>query len=425
MSDQYKCYFEAVRYLESLQADQYHVAPVKNPQIFLNRAQFLWELCGKPGNHLNIIHIGGTAGKGSVASLAQQMISASGKKCGLFTSPYVSTSIEKLVIDGWCIDPLQFADLVDEIKPIISKASEQSPYGAPSYFEVFSVLALRYFERMACDWAILEVGLGGRYDATNIIPHPKVVAITGVDYDHTAILGKTLHQIARDKAGIIKPGCQFFSAEKRPALQKIFAEVCREQHVTCNSIESSSDYHQTNNRLAKRVAQACGVSGELLERQNWVVHLPGRFEIMVQHPMVILDGAHNRAKMRALVTDIRTQSYKQLHLIVGIAADKDSESILKVIAPIADHLYLTGFNNPLRESADPKILMQKSRKYLKASASCTVILNPRQALNHVLRHASSDDLIIITGSFFLVGQLRSHWYPEELILEQRTPFPVR
>ncbi|TSC96008.1 MAG: dihydrofolate synthase / folylpolyglutamate synthase [Candidatus Berkelbacteria bacterium Licking1014_2] len=222
------------------------------PEIYLKRMSFLLRLLGRPDKDFQIIHIAGTAGKGSVANVIQSILSASGQKTGLYTSPYATTSMEKIKVDGLYISHADFAKIVNDLKPHINLIYRRFSCGAPSYFEIFLAIALIYFQRQKCRWVVLETGLGGRYDPTNFVEKPIAAAITNIDYDHTDILGKTLRQIAIDKAGIIKKNGRFFTAEQRPKLLKIFKKICEERGADFYHLknDSAEDYHRLNRRLA-------------------------------------------------------------------------------------------------------------------------------------------------------------------------------
>lgn len=239
-TNDFQTYREAVAFIESFSYRSIRRNAVKkagdkirDPNFFLKRTQHFLDLLKNPERGMKVIHVTGTAGKGTVSTMIQQVLNAARQSnpkigsVGLFTSPYVTTTIEKIKVDDQYIAPDEFVEIVEYIKPFIPKA-EKSTYGIPSAFELFVILSLLYFKRKNCKWAVLEVGLGGRYDATNIIPNPVVTAITNIDYDHTDILGHTLREIAYDKAGIIKKGSLFFTSEQRPSLQNFFKKTCEE-----------------------------------------------------------------------------------------------------------------------------------------------------------------------------------------------------
>ena len=159
-----------------------------DPSIYIKRMRWFLDLLGNPEKDFKYIHITGTAGKGSVSTMLQDRMVRSGKRTGLFTSPFVTTSIEKIQVDELYIDPVEFADIVDGMKPMIDRAFAECPYGGPSYFERFLAIALVYFRKQKCEWVVLEVGCGGRHDATNVIPAPVVSAITNIDYDRLIMI---------------------------------------------------------------------------------------------------------------------------------------------------------------------------------------------------------------------------------------------
>jgi len=226
-------YYKAVAYLESLPQ---FFGKVKNPSFNMRRIRCFLDLLGKPDKNMQVIHITGTAGKGSVAHMVHDSIVNSGKRSGLFTSPYSTTQIEEIQVDNLYIDPTRFASIIESIKEPIEEM-KKSVFGTPSIFEVIFAAALLYFKEKDVEWVVLEVGLGGKFDATNIFPKPKITAITNIGLDHTEILGRTLDDVARDKAGIIKKGSAFFTTETSLALQKYFQSVCKEVKAFCNILE--------------------------------------------------------------------------------------------------------------------------------------------------------------------------------------------
>ena len=206
---------------------------------------------------------------------------------------------------------------------------------------------------------MLEVGLGGRYDATNAIEKPLVTAITNIDYDHTEILGKTLKKIGTDKAGIIKSRSVFFTTERRPALLKIFNEICREKRVLFYRVSSlsSGDYQEENKALAGAISRYVGVSDAHITEGIRNARLMCRFEIIQNEkgkPLVILDGAHNRSKIKTTIDNLKKLKFKKLYLIVGISDNKDHISILKQLIPQADHVFFYTFSNKRQKMCSSK-----------------------------------------------------------------------
>src|SRR3989338_375395 len=251
--DKFARYHRSVEFLEGLANLRYkYYAEDKSgdKSIYLKRTRYFLNLLGNPDYGIKFIHVTGTSGKGSVCSYLHEVLLASGKKAGLFTSPFVVTTIEKIKVGNLYISPDEFADLVEEVKPALDRAYAESPHGGPAYFEVILAIGLLYFKRKKCEWAVLEVGMGGKYDATNVIKNPVATIITNIGYDHTETLGKTLTKIAGEKGGIIKPGAKFWTTERRPHLLKIFNNVCRTKGIKFNVIKrKDKDYLNLNKEL--------------------------------------------------------------------------------------------------------------------------------------------------------------------------------
>ena len=389
MSDFTK-YHAAVRYLEGLSnipvKEDYMKGKAKDPTVYIKRMQWFLDALGNPERGFKYVHITGTAGKGTVSTMIHYALMANGYKTGLFTSPFVTTSIEKIQVNDLYIAPDVFADIVEGLKPVIDRALAESPYGAPSYFEKFLAIAFVYFKLQKCEWVVLEVGCGGRYDATNVIPAPEISAITNVDYDHMHILGKTLTKIAWDKSGIIKRGSKFFTTETRLRLRKIMEDICKEQGAEFTHAPGGN----------KELVEAMGFKAE-------GVQLPARFEIVQKNTLVIIDGAHNRAKIRHTVEQLKKLNYSKLHLVFALAANKEREIIDQIPA---DFFYPTRFQNPERQA-------------MRLEGMHT---DPHQALDAALKAAKPEDAILVTGSFYLAGELRKRWYSEEHILVHRLAF---
>ncbi len=390
--------------------------------VYLKRMRYFLNLIGNPDRGIQYIHITGTAGKGTVTNMVHEILNVSGKKVGSFTSPFVSASIEKIKVNDTYIAPRALADIVAYLKPFIDKAYLEGPYGRPSYFEIFLAIAFMYFKQQKCEWAVLEVGLGGRYDATNVIEKALVTAITTIDYDHTQILGKTLKEIAYDKAGIIKTGSVFFTAEQRPPLIKIFSEICTEKNVILNQIPPQTNYQEYNKALASAIAERVGIAAPCIKKGIARARLPCRFELVQRKPYVVLDGAHNRSKIRSTIVNLKSVKFNKLNLIIGMAENKDETSILKEIIHLADSVYVTRFQVKDRKCAHPNVLRDRSRKYLKRTAHIETFLDPCHALREALSKAKEDDLVLVVGSFFLAGEMRKKWFPEKLILSKRKSF---
>jgi dihydrofolate synthase/folylpolyglutamate synthase len=423
--DKFARYHDAVNYLEGLlnvPATADYMAGKVHAEIYIKRLRYFLELVGNPERGMKFVHVAGTAGKGTVVTMIKEMLATAGYKVGCDTSPFVTTSIEKIQVGNKYIAPYEFADIVDYLKPFLDKAHVESPYGMPSYFETFMVITFIYFKQKKCDWAVIETGLGGRYDASNVIQKPAVTVITNIDYDHTNILGKTLTKIARDKAGIIKSGSTFFTTEQRPRILKLFQNICDDKKVKLTHITAQKDVTELNANLVRAIGQQLCLIEKHIEQGIKNTKLPARFEVMQQNPLIILDGAHNRAKIRHTLTNLKKLRYKKLHLVIGMSEDKDHEQILSEFIPCADHVYVTRFKIKVRRCAAPKYLLEIGKKYLKVGARAEVFLDAGQALAEAGKKAKKEDAILVTGSFFLAGELREFWYSEEHVLDKRSSF---
>lgn len=418
MKNEFEDYYESVKYLESLSslADKKRGSKDFDPSIFVKRTRYFLDLVGSPDKKLKIIHIAGTSGKGSVSDLVQQHLTNEGARAGLYTSPFASTSIEKIRVGKLFIDPQKFADIVTRLKPLIDRAYVESPLGVPSYFEAFLIISLIYFVESDCEWAVIETGLGGRYDATNVFEKPVITAITNIDLDHTEILGKTLTKITRDKVGIAKEGSVFITAEQRPHLTRIIRNLCKKVGThSCIVIKTSGNTIDKNRQLASRIVTEAGFREFDMRLE---VKLPCRFEMIQEKPRVILDGAHNDAKIFSTIENIGQLQYKSLITVFAVASDKDVARAMRHISSTTDYLYLTRFYNTHRKSASPHDLYRTARGINK-NISSQIVLDPFQATKEAIKTAGPDDIILVTGSFFLAGDVRKLWYPEEYILKNR------
>ena len=350
------------------------------------------------------------------------MLVADGKNAGLFTSPYVTTFTEKIKVGNKYMSAKEYVAIVDYLRPFITKATA-GKYGHPSAFELCLAIALLYYQQQKCDWVVLEVGLGGRYDATNVITAPKVTAITNIDYDHTEILGKTLKKIANDKGGIIKKGSAFFTSEQRPALISIFKKICKEQGASFEKIPKQKDYKEYNLLLATHIAKSVGISAAAIEQGIKNVRLPCRFEIVATNPTIILDGAHNRAKIRTTISNLKKLSYKKLFVITGLSdTNNDRLAIIKPLLYVADVFIATTTNTSDRPSMHPNAFKAHVSKHVGKKTKFMSFENPYEALKTAQKLAKEGDCILVTGSFFLAGELRKIWYPEEWVVEHQTSF---
>lgn len=415
-------YYSAIKYLEDLansgkSYQKTNLTGHPNPQIFLVRMQKFLDRIGNPEKGFKVIHITGTSGKGSVSSAVHATLVKKGKKSGLFTSPFVVSTTEKIQVGDKYIDHKSFAKFVEYLKPHIISASEDK-HGAPSYFEIILAIAFLYFKQEKCEYVVLEVGLGGRFDATNIIKNPLVTAITNIGLDHMAVLGKTKAKIAFDKAGIIKNGSKFFTTEESQKLLNIFKKECSKAGADFRVLSVKGlSYLERNTLLSGEICKSLGIVESPDELSS--VSLPARFEIVEKSPVVIIDGAHNPAKIKSTIFNLKKLKYEKLSLLIAISSDKDVDWIMKFLSPLADRIYVTTFSASGRKFTDPSLLFKLARKYAKKSCRIFSLPDSVAAFKTARKNLTSGDSLLVTGSFYLAGNIRALYCPEDKILKQR------
>lgn len=411
-------YFNAVKFLEGLIPVPGRQHQREHPDIFIKRTKALLDALDYQFGKTKFVHITGTAGKGSTANVIYQLLLNNGQRVGLLTSPFVTTTIERIGANGRYIAPLEFAKLTTRLKPAIIEVSQNAEFGCPSYFECLLAIALIYFQRENCQYQIIEVGIGGRYDSTNIIPEPVVAVLTNIGLDHTEVLGKTLTEIASDKAGIIKNGCQFFTAETRPKLLAMFKTICQKQRASYHKVSAGRHSAQeANYLLGGAVVRSLGF--ETLVPFGDILPLPARFEVVSQNPRVVIDVAHNPAKMRCTALNLLAQKYRHCHLVISLSANKKAPGILKEIVPFADSVYITSFRNTYRTATDPRLVAEIARKFTTPEATVVINSDPVAAFKEAQNQAQQEDLVLVTGSFYLADTIRSLFVSEEEILRNR------
>lgn len=410
----------------------------------LDRMEELLRRLGNPQDDLKVIHVAGTNGKGSVSKYLEEGLSACGYKMGLYTSPYIETFNERIRYDG--------ADISDEDleyygQKVVSAAEAMVADGldSPTEFEVVTAIAFLYFADRQADITILEVGLGGIGDSTNVVKSPLASVITSISYDHMAQLGSSLAEIAVNKAGIIKTGCPVIANVPQRDAAKIIArkayamgsrlydisgiraavsdETPFSQKVSMELYEKSySDVeismvgrHQAENlKTALATLEILRKSGAVkLDREALYEGLkrarqPGRFEVISEDPLVIIDGAHNEAGAQAL-QETMAQHFagKKILLVAGILADKEIDSIVKFLTKITDHIIVTEPDNP-RKLAAEKLAGHVADFGVAAEAVSDV----EAAVHRAKELADGYDVILFAGSLYLIGDIRRLWRNE-------------
>ena len=408
----------------------------------LERMRRLLKALGDPQKELRFVHIAGTKGKGSTVAMLSNMLQACGYTIGSFTSPHLIDLRERIQINGQMIS---HADMVEVFKTIKNK-TRLFAEDRPTFFEVLTAAALRHFADQAVDLAVLEVGMGGRLDSTNVIK-PEVCGITQISYDHMNILGSKLSQIAEEKAGIMKKGVPVLSVEQDPSVIKVFQRVAEETGAPLQIVGKDVEFSyrfEANRELGPHTrvclttaagtyehipvplrgehqALNCGLALAILDKLRErgfktpeeqlvkglaTTYLPGRMELAWNEPRIMLDGAHNAASIQSLIKSMGAHvPYDSLVVIFGCGEDKDITGMLKQISLGADKVIFTRAKaNP--RAMDPTDLLHKFTEVSGKMAQIAPTLE--DALNLSVRAVSREDLICVTGSFYLVGEAKKY-----------------
>ncbi len=428
MPSSLEAYHQAVHFIESLSntSNKNYFTERHGRNVFTKRMAAFMAALGNPQKKLRFIHVGGTSGKGSVSVMVQSILTAAGHKTGLYTSPFLTTTLEKMAIDGKFITPAKFVSIVEDLKLAMDYVYNATPYGHPSYFEICTAIALVHFAREKCDYVVLEVGMGGTYDATNVIDSPIAAVINTIDYDHVATLGNTIAQIASAKAGIIKKGTTVYTpSTNRQTAKKIFKETCSRVGANYKEIDAPKTpytlampgvHQQHNAALAAAVARQLEIPEGAIRSGLSTAKLACRFEIMQRSPLVILDGAHNISKIKTTAAQLHHLTYKKLYLIIALTKERNPGAIFKNIDAKPHRIYVTRFSHPHRKCLPPK----KLAVHLQKQYDVRVMLDARMALADALAEAGPQDAIVVTGSLYLCGELRSHWKDEAAIIKTLT-----
>ena len=399
----------------------------------------LLELLGNPHKKGKFIHIAGTNGKGSTTAMLVELLRERGYKVGMYTSPFLEEFEERIQINGVNIPKSILAELITRIKVAVDKVIEEG-YNHPTEFEIITCLMLLYFAEENVDYGVIEVGLGGRLDSTNVIT-PILSIITSISFDHMNLLGNTLAEIAKEKAGIIKDGVPVVIYPQEEEALKSIKEKCLETKskltVTDLSMGKFVDVvdedniyqlvdinldgenfevklpllgeHQINNLLVALEAykEICLREGidfskedikEALRKVKWI----GRLEVMNKKPLVVIDGAHNIQGISKLKTNVEKYfKYKRLFLLLGILADKEVEKMVEVIVPDAYKVYsLTPLSTRAENAEELKKVIDKYNN------NCVAYESYDEALKCALDEADENDLILISGSLYMIGDMR-------------------
>ncbi|WP_278681318.1 bifunctional folylpolyglutamate synthase/dihydrofolate synthase [Paraclostridium bifermentans] len=408
-------------------------------RLGLDNIKKLLELLGNPQNNLKIIHVAGTNGKGSTCSFISSILKEIGYKVGLYTSPFLETFTERIRVNGENIREEEVGKIVSLIKEKIEIMVSEG-YSYPTEFEIVTAMAFYYYNQEKVDFVALEVGLGGRYDATNVIDKPVVSAITSISLDHTGILGDTLAKIAFEKGGIIKEDCPTIVYPQQEEASEVIKNICAEKkskYIECNfkniEIKSSNinsqiyncningkelrdleikligDHQIKNSIVALNVIEylndikITNISEENIRKGLLETKWPGRIEKISENPMFIIDGAHNEEGAKSLANSIdKYFENKNKILVIGMLEDKDIDSVLDLLIPKFNKVITTTPDNP--RAIDANKLKEKIERY---NIEVTCKPNIKEAVDYALEISNKDDVIISAGSLYMIGNVRT------------------
>lgn len=388
---------------------------------------------GNPQNNFKTIHVAGTNGKGSVSHMLAAVLQTAGYRTGLYTSPHLKDFRERIRIDGVMIDEDFVVSFTEKVKPVIEEVS-------PSFFEITVAMAFEYFSERQVDIAVIETGLGGRLDSTNVIM-PILSVITNIGWDHMHILGDTLEQIALEKAGIIKQGIPVVIGEALPETEKIFAAVAAERKaplVVAGRERYADAYSYTDHQLSVEIVHSVDnnkqnylldlpgiyqvknlvtslTAIDQLQKRGWLIPeqaigyglkhtkkitgLHGRWEVIHHQPVVVLDVGHNEDGIRQIAAQLELTDYRNLHIVIGMVADKEISKVMQILPKEAVY-YFTRAQTP-RAMPEERLAAIAAEYGLIGRHFPGVNI----ALQNALSHAHKDDLVLVCGSVFVVGEV--------------------
>ena len=395
----------------------------------LGRTQELLEKMGNPEKKLKFVHIAGTNGKGSTAAMTASILSKAGYRTGLYTSPYIYRFHERIQVDGVEISDEDLTEITEYVKPLADSMAQ-----SPTEFELVCCIAFEYFYRKKCDIVVLEVGMGGAWDATNVIEVPEVAVITNIGLDHTEYLGDTVEKIAETKSGIFKPHGHAVVYRSTPSVEAVYERVCAERDVSlrkadfdglvlkahtlegqvfdCGSRKNLvlpllGDHQLHNASVVLSIADTLIGEGWKISEQNIYdgirdVRWPGRFDIVCRKPLFIIDGGHNPQCIEALVKNIRDYlAGKKVIALTGVLADKDYADMYKPVMPLVDRFVCITPPNPRKLEAQ-----QLARYLQQAGAQAQASESILDGVKKAMELAGEDGVVLCFGSLYSIGGIR-------------------
>lgn len=398
----------------------------------LSRVSELLKKLGEPQNGMKFVHIAGTNGKGSCAAMCASVLKTAGYKTGLFTSPYIFRFNERMQINGKQIEDDVLAEIVDKLKPAAESMEDH-----PTEFELMTAAALLWYKQENCDIVVLEVGLGGRFDATNIIDAPEAAVIMNIGLDHVTVLGDSLEQIAFEKAGIIKPGCDVVLYEQQDSVTDVIRRRCEEEKAKLHIADFSAIKPEFDSLMGqsfkyKEEIYALPLLGshqlknaavvletvEVLRKRGWkleqsdvehgiyAVSWPGRFELINDEPEFIVDGGHNPQCAQSVQENL-LHYFPGVHrvLLIGVLRDKDFASLAEILNVAADEYVCISPNNPRALPAEE--LGTSLEKFGKKVTVCESIEDGVETAMD--RAAARNGMVCAVGSLYSVGDIRAYF----------------
>lgn len=386
---------------------------------------------GNPERKFKSVHVTGTNGKGSSSHMIASVLQSAGYKTGLYTSPHLKAFTERIRIDGELVSEKFVVDFVNRIQPEIERIK-------PSFFEITVAMAFEYFAQEKVDIAVIEVGLGGRLDSTNVIA-PEVSLITNIGWDHKDLLGDTLEKIAFEKAGIIKQNTPVVISERQDGISEVFVQKAMQEHapitfasdvVKVNVVPDGGlrifDVHSKNLSLTKLLLPLQGIyqeknikgvvaTIEILRRLGYAIsdeqvkhglenvvrqtHLKGRWQMLQQNPLIICDTGHNEDGVKEIITQIHEQKFEKLHIVWGMVRDKDITNILALLPKDATYYFCQA---AIPRAMEAQELAERARAY---GLTGVTIADVNDAIAAAKKSASARDMIFIGGSTFVVAEI--------------------
>jgi len=401
----------------------------------LERTQELLKALGNPEKQLKFVHVAGTNGKGSTSICIASVLKEAGYRTGLYISPYIQRFNERMQVNGEFITDVELENVIDEIRPYADSMED-----SPTEFELITAAAMKHFQNKKCDIVVLEVGMGGRLDSTNVIDTPELAVITAIGYDHVKELGPAISDIAREKAGIIKTGGDILIYGGEPEVESVFESTAKEQGARLRKVDFTrieaktftlenikmtikpygeillpllGSYQPYNAAMAITALEMLRERGYKIKSEDIIrgiekVKWPGRFEVLGHRPVFILDGAHNPQGMEATAESLRQHfSDKKIIFIAGVMADKDVDTMMRAVTPLAKTFITVKPDNP--RAMDSHELAGKLKRFGVPVTDCGTV---NSGVSEALKTAEESDVICALGSLYFSAEVRAAWAAE-------------